>query len=84
MSMFNMKFLAASFVLFVVLSPGFLLHLPVPDEDGKVVNPLSGKTSLPAKLFHAAVFTAVFAGALKVMGAKLESNKYWRKHLMHT
>tara|TARA_Y100001937_G_C6865846_1_gene218404 strand:- start:109 stop:333 length:225 start_codon:yes stop_codon:yes gene_type:complete len=74
MGLFDMKFLMASFVLFVVLSPGFLLHLPLPDEDGQVVNPLSGKTSLSAKLFHAVVFTVVFAGALKVMGARLTFN----------
>ena len=74
MGLFDMKFLMASFVLFVVLSPGFLLHLPLPDEDGKVVNPLSGKTSLSAKMFHAVVFTVVFAGALKVMGARLTFN----------
>ena len=74
MGLFDMKFLMASFVLFVVLSPGFLLHLPLPDEDGKVMNPLSGKTSLSAKLFHAVVFTVVLAGALKLMGARLVFN----------
>ena len=74
MGLFDMKFLMASFVLFVVLSPGFLLHLPIPDEDGKVVNPLSGKTSLSAKLFHGVVFTVVFAGALKVMGGRMTFN----------
>ena len=74
MGLFDMKFLMASFVLFGVLSPGFLIHLPLPDEDGQVVNPLSGKTSLYSKLFHAVVFTVVFAGALKVMGARLTFN----------
>ena len=37
MGLFDMKFLMASLVLFVVLSPCFLLHLPLPDEDGKVM-----------------------------------------------
>ena len=74
MGVFDVKFLMTSAVLFVVLSPGFLLHLPLPDEDGKVLNPLSGKTSLSAKLFHAVVFTALFAGVLKLMGAKLSFN----------
>lgn len=74
MGLFDMKFLMASFVLFVVLSPGFLLHLPLPDEDGKVFNPLSGKTSMSAKVFHAVVFTVVFAGVLKIMGARLVFN----------
>ena len=74
MGLFDMKFLMTSVVLFVVLSPGFWLHLPFPDEDGKLLNPLSGKTSLSAKLFHAVVFTMLFAGVLKVMGARMVFN----------
>lgn len=63
--MVSMKEFAVVCVLFVVLSPGVVLHLPLPDEDGNYVVFNSGKTSLSAVLFHAVVFGLLYAGAKK-------------------
>ena len=63
--MVSMKEFAVVCVLFVVLSPGVVLHLPLPDEDGNYVVFNSGKTSLSAVLFHAVVFGLFYAGAKK-------------------
>ena len=63
--MVSMKEFAVMCVLFVVLSPGVVLHLPLPDEDGDYVVFNSGKTSLVAVLFHAVVFGLLYVGAKK-------------------
>ncbi len=65
--MVSMKEFAVVCVLFVVLSPGVVLHLPLPDEDGDYVVFNSGKTSLSAVLFHAVVFGLLYAAAKKYL-----------------
>ena len=62
-----MKEFAVVCVLFVVLSPGVVLHLPLPDEDGDYVVFNSGKTSLSAVLFPAVVFGLLYAAAKKYL-----------------
>lgn len=65
--MVSMKEFAVVCVLFVVLSPGVVLHLPIPDEDGNYVVFNSGKTSLSAVLFHAVVFGLLYAAVKKYL-----------------
>ena len=57
--------------LFVLLSPGVLLHLPFSDEDGRSLNPLSGNTSLGAAVFHGFVFALLLMLVCKVMGVRV-------------
>jgi hypothetical protein len=71
MSLFSVKFLLPAMLLFIILSPGFLLHLPFPDEDGDIVKPLSGNTSLSAKVFHSIVYVNALAGVLHLLGVRL-------------
>ena len=72
-SVFHVKFMLPVVLLFVLLSPGFLLHLPVPDEDGNIVAPLSGNTSLSATLFHAVVYAVVLSTLMYFLGYKLSN-----------
>ena len=67
----DMKFVGAVIVLFVLLSPGVLLHLPFSDEYGKSLNPLSGNTSLVAAVFHGFVFALLLMLVCKVMGVRV-------------
>uniref|UniRef100_A0A6C0F5J5 Uncharacterized protein n=1 Tax=viral metagenome TaxID=1070528 RepID=A0A6C0F5J5_9ZZZZ len=60
--MVPMKELLFVAVLFVVLSPGVVLHLPLADSDGNYLAFNSGHTSLLSVVFHAAVFTLLYAG----------------------
>jgi hypothetical protein len=71
MSVFSVKFLLPAMLLFIILSPGFLLHLPLPDKDGDIIKPLSGNTSLSAKVFHSVVYVTVLAGVLHLLGVRL-------------
>ena len=63
--MVSVKELVVVAVLFVVLSPGVVLHLPLADPDGNYMAFNSGHTSLTSVLFHALVFTLLYAGVKK-------------------
>jgi hypothetical protein len=71
MHVFQPQVLIPAILLFILLSPGFLLHLPFPDKDGHVIKPLSGNTSLGAKVFHSLVYAGVLAGVLHLLGVRI-------------
>ena len=73
MSVFQMSLLAPAMILFIVLSPGFLLHLPLPDKNGDILKPLSGNTSLASIVFHSGVYTGALAGVLHLLGVRVSS-----------
>ena len=64
------KFLFPPLLLFVVLSPGFLLHLPIPDEEMKYLSVNSGNTSIEAILFHAVVYVIILSAVYYMMGVR--------------